>query len=100
MLICSNSTAKAQCTPPELLEMIMEHQGRGTLASCVLVCRSWSDVALRRLWRELDSPMPLLELLAALHPIETKEGTGIHKAWVRISILVLIANAAEGCAVI
>ncbi|KAI0668921.1 hypothetical protein C8Q78DRAFT_1080796 [Trametes maxima] len=40
--------------------------GRRTLASCALVCRSWSDPASRVLWRHIDSFHPLWALLAGL----------------------------------
>ncbi|KAI0632838.1 hypothetical protein C8Q77DRAFT_1058364 [Trametes polyzona] len=38
---------------------------RATLARCTIVCRSWTEPASRVLWRELDSLVPLLQLLAS-----------------------------------
>lgn len=65
----------------------MEDQRQGTLVSCTRVSRTWSDVAIRRLWRHLASPLPLLELLAPLHP--TTSGAGLSKTttWVRTEAL-------------
>lgn len=61
------SQGPASAPPVELLDMIMELQGRGTLASCMAVSKYWNAVAIKHLWKELASPVPLLELLAPLH---------------------------------
>ncbi|EIW56726.1 uncharacterized protein TRAVEDRAFT_59667 [Trametes versicolor FP-101664 SS1] len=48
----------------DTLESRSKGLGRRTLASCALVCKSWSDPASRALWRRLDSFHPLWALLA------------------------------------
>ncbi|KAG8920000.1 hypothetical protein FRC01_000986 [Tulasnella sp. 417] len=51
---------------PELLAHVFSFATASTLSSCALVCKQWSEVALDRLWRHLESMFPLLELLMGL----------------------------------
>lgn len=51
---------------PELLANVLSFATQSTLASCALACKSWSDVALDILWRNLDSVFPLLEMLVGM----------------------------------
>ncbi|KAG8968652.1 hypothetical protein FRC05_001458 [Tulasnella sp. 425] len=60
------STKMARVDPlaiPELLVNILSFASNSTLASCAVVCKPWSRVALDELWRNLDSVFPLLELV-------------------------------------
>ncbi|KIO32394.1 hypothetical protein M407DRAFT_214358 [Tulasnella calospora MUT 4182] len=63
------STKKTRADPlavPELLTNVLSFATHSTLASCALVCKQWSEVALARLWRHLESVFPLLELVMDL----------------------------------
>ncbi|KAG8944659.1 hypothetical protein FRC04_001623 [Tulasnella sp. 424] len=63
------STQMARVDPlavPELLANVLSFATQSTLASCALACKSWSDVALDVLWRNLDSVFPLLEMLMGM----------------------------------
>ncbi|KAG8920924.1 hypothetical protein FRC01_000526, partial [Tulasnella sp. 417] len=53
-------------TVPELVDGVLSFATRPTLVSCALVCKRWSQVALDRLWKQLDSIFPLLELVTSL----------------------------------
>lgn len=46
--------------------LVFEYCGPRDLASTVLVRREWTDTALRVLWRELPSLVPLLKLLGEM----------------------------------
>ncbi|KAL5513861.1 hypothetical protein ACEPAG_2622 [Sanghuangporus baumii] len=50
----------------ELLYHIFDLLGKSSQVSCALVCKSWCEVVLNRLWRVLDSPKPLVALLGPL----------------------------------
>ncbi|KAG8919997.1 hypothetical protein FRC01_000983 [Tulasnella sp. 417] len=55
---------------PELLDGVLSFATLPTLASCAVVCQRWSQVALDRLWKQLDSILPLLELVTSLEMLE------------------------------
>lgn len=65
----------------------MEDLPLGALASCASVSRRWSPAAIRRLWRDLKSPLPLLELLAPLYMTEAGSGVFTSRTWVRTPIV-------------
>ncbi|KAL5521852.1 hypothetical protein ACEPAF_1696 [Sanghuangporus sanghuang] len=47
----------------ELLWHIFDLLGKSSQFACALVCKSWCEVVLNRLWRVLESPKPLVALL-------------------------------------
>ena len=47
----------------DVLNVLFDFCSNATLASSAQVCKSWSTQALRRLWRRLKDPAPLLRLL-------------------------------------
>ncbi|KAG8989718.1 hypothetical protein FRB90_002111, partial [Tulasnella sp. 427] len=50
-------------TVPELLELILSFASQSELVKSAIVCKFWSMLALDRLWKDLDSVFPLLELV-------------------------------------
>lgn len=58
-------------TIQDILERVLLFADRKCLISCSVVNKHWSPLANRFLWRSLDSPRPLLELLAPLEERET-----------------------------
>ncbi|KAG8944663.1 hypothetical protein FRC04_001627 [Tulasnella sp. 424] len=67
------STKKARADPttvPELLANVLSFATHSALASCAVVCKPWSEVALDYLWRDLDSVFPLLELVMDIHLLD------------------------------
>ncbi|KIO24573.1 hypothetical protein M407DRAFT_26086 [Tulasnella calospora MUT 4182] len=56
---------------PELVEEVFSHLCNQDLLSPARVCKTWSDSALNRLWRNLLSPFPLLSLIG---PIQFQNG--------------------------
>ncbi|KAL5480629.1 hypothetical protein ACEPAI_1900 [Sanghuangporus weigelae] len=55
---------------PELTSLIFDHLNKPALISCALVCKSWNELALDKLWKELDSLVPLISLLTPLKKSE------------------------------
>lgn len=52
---------------PEVLALILSHLlDRGFLLRAALTCRTWKDPALDQLWRDLESPLPLMKLLGSV----------------------------------
>ena len=58
---------------PDILTFLFDFCSNATLASSAQVCRSWSTEALRRLWRQLEDPLPLFRLLGGIE-IEKNRG--------------------------
>lgn len=54
---------------PEVLSTIVDHADSKTQTSAARASKLWSEAALNSLWRDLDSIMPLLKLLAPLRRI-------------------------------
>ncbi|RPD76956.1 hypothetical protein L226DRAFT_532967 [Lentinus tigrinus ALCF2SS1-7] len=73
---------------------------RATLASCAVVCRPWSQPALRRLWNKLPSLLPLLHIFTPddMHffPFEDLISDSI-LGWVPILAVELYRNAPSSC---
>ncbi|KAI0305892.1 hypothetical protein B0F90DRAFT_937221 [Multifurca ochricompacta] len=61
------STTHRVLAIPELLQIIFSFGTRASNASNALVCRTWREVALDHLWRDVDDIYHLLQLLAPLH---------------------------------
>lgn len=51
---------------PELLSLIFTHLDRASNVANALVCKRWSQVALDRIWYDMNSLTPLLRILAPL----------------------------------
>ncbi|KAG8950574.1 hypothetical protein FRC04_007393 [Tulasnella sp. 424] len=56
---------------PEVLLEIFAASDNSTRAVSARVCRSWSNLALDVLWRDMNSPIPLLQILSPLQPKQT-----------------------------
>ncbi|KIO32085.1 hypothetical protein M407DRAFT_18903 [Tulasnella calospora MUT 4182] len=67
---------------PEVpLEIFVASTG-STRAAAARVCRSWSPLALDVPWRDMESPIPLLQVLSPLQPKQTPEQDGeTYKDW-------------------
>lgn len=52
--------------PPEVLCIAFDLTDRPTLVACATVNRSWSQVALDFIWREMPSVLPIIELLGRM----------------------------------
>lgn len=63
----------------ELVAAILDLVDPPTLAACARVCQSWKEPALDRLWRDMTSPVPLMEVLSPLHGSKVNGKT----SWVR-----------------
>lgn len=50
----------------EVLELTFSLCRRRDAVQCARVCTSWKDLALDRVWRDLESLLPLFEILAPL----------------------------------
>ncbi|KIO23774.1 hypothetical protein M407DRAFT_26773 [Tulasnella calospora MUT 4182] len=61
---------------PEVLLEIFVASTDSTRAAAARVCRSWSSLALDVLWRDMESPIPLLQVLSPLQPKQTPEQDG------------------------
>ncbi|KAG8945172.1 hypothetical protein FRC04_001151 [Tulasnella sp. 424] len=48
---------------PEILSLIFSELPHGTQAACACVCKTWSELALDELWRNLEDHEPLLRLV-------------------------------------
>lgn len=74
---------------PEVLLEIFAASDNPTRAVSARVCRSWSNLALDVLWRDMSSPIPLLQVLSPLQPkqapadSEQPEGE-TYEDWVRV----------------
>ncbi|KAG8924040.1 hypothetical protein FRC00_005570 [Tulasnella sp. 408] len=67
---------------PEVLLDIFSVSTDSTRAAAARVCRSWSTLALDVLWRDMQSPIPLLQILSPLQPKQTPEQDGeTYKDW-------------------
>lgn len=64
-MLAKNATQRVIAIP-ELLDLIFSFTDKRSNASCARVCKSWSDVALACLWRDLDSSRPAFSLLSPL----------------------------------
>ncbi|KIO32348.1 hypothetical protein M407DRAFT_4540 [Tulasnella calospora MUT 4182] len=60
---------------PELLLTIFSFADKGTLLASARVCQTWSPQALDYLWRDLDSVVPLLQLICPTAQ------SGSHGSW-------------------
>lgn len=69
-------------TIPEVLVLVINELDRHSVVQAVLTCRSWSDIALDALWRDLPSPAPLVGLLG---PMGWFEGGDVSRGWVSTS---------------
>lgn len=49
---------------PEIVAGILEASDQADRAASARVCREWSTIALDKLWRSLDSLLPLFVLLS------------------------------------
>lgn len=78
----ANSGTRRALEIPEVLESILACAENSTLASCATVSRSWTSIALDKLWRDLKCIVPLLEILS---PLEAAigDGGGDMTEWVR-----------------
>ncbi|KAG8911945.1 hypothetical protein FRC01_005385 [Tulasnella sp. 417] len=61
---------------PEVLLEIFVASTDSTRAAAARVCRTWSTLALDVLWRDMESPIPLLQVLSPLQPKQTPEQDG------------------------
>ncbi|KAG8910825.1 hypothetical protein FRC01_006107, partial [Tulasnella sp. 417] len=52
--------------PPELLLAVFSYAEQRELAAAARVCQKWSTLALDALWKDLDSVVPLVELVIPL----------------------------------
>ncbi|KDQ24633.1 hypothetical protein PLEOSDRAFT_1107561 [Pleurotus ostreatus PC15] len=59
---------------PELLAHIFLLSSRQANTVYARVCKEWSDVALDVLWREINNPSHLIQLLCPLHPEPDGDG--------------------------
>lgn len=64
----------------EVLVLVINNLDRQSVLRAALTCRSWTEVALDALWRDLPSPTPLLTLLGPLEFFEEGEDS---RGWVR-----------------
>lgn len=64
---------------PEILDNVFENMDDPALAALAVVCKSWSDLALRSLWANSKNTQLLLALLRILAPM-IKENA----LWVRL----------------
>lgn len=60
---------------PEIIDNILDLATSGSRVQAARVCQNWSSSSLDRIWRELPSILPLLELLSPL--------TAVANQWVR-----------------
>lgn len=72
---------------PEVLDVVLGYSSNGTLAVCTRVCSSWSSPSLDRLWRDMESIVPILELISPLRLVEKEDGS---QQWVRLMLLGMI----------
>lgn len=56
---------------PELLSTVFSLAEAPELATSARVCKKWSGLALDELWRDLESVLPLLDLLVDLELVRT-----------------------------
>jgi F-box-like len=69
------STAQRVLTLPELLQTIFSFGTRASNVSSALVCRSWREIALDQVWREIDDIYYLLDILT---PLNRRVDTGFY----------------------
>lgn len=53
--------------------MVFSFSEAPELARSAVVCKNWSDIALDELWRDLESVLPLLNLLGHLDLVQTTD---------------------------
>lgn len=70
---------------PEILELILDEFSRKENTSIATVCRTWSHPALDRIWRSMDSLIPLFTLIGPIAKQPNDE-------WVRIWMLILLST--------
>lgn len=58
---------------PELLDTIFKTADKNSNFNNALVSRTWSEIALNHLWREVDDFRPLFNLLAPLREANSGE---------------------------
>lgn len=68
---------------PELLASILSFATSSTLASCAVMCKPWSQVALDKLWKHMDSVFPLLELVLNMELLRDLESLAPNSLEVR-----------------
>lgn len=78
--------ARRVFSTPEVINRIMQSSERDTTAKCMRVCQVWKDIARDHTWRELGSPMPLIDLLA---PVGRKKGDRLGDELVSEALLLL-----------
>lgn len=61
---------------PEVLDIIFSFSSVGDAARCTRVCKAWTNVALDRVWRQLDfcDLVHLFSILAPLRAVLTAHG--------------------------
>lgn len=64
---------------PEILNRIFNYAALSECVNAAQVCRHWSATALDRVWRQLDSVVPLLKLLGPM----TESHTGLVRRSIR-----------------
>ncbi|KAG8988974.1 hypothetical protein FRB90_002462 [Tulasnella sp. 427] len=68
----TDTKPQALCIP-EILSEIFDHlPNRADAASAATVCRTWTSIALNRVWQDLPSVFPLLELLGPLMYVDSR----------------------------
>ena len=77
-----NSVQRALAIP-ELLDIILSFGDRGLHATCTLVNRKWSTVALGLLYREVDGLVNVLRILCPMR--KASDVLGLDYEWVRHS---------------
>ncbi|KAG8964925.1 hypothetical protein FRC05_003531 [Tulasnella sp. 425] len=66
---------------PELVELILGFASKLSLYNCLFVCKAYSNIATKHIWRDLPSAIPLLKLLG---PILTMGEPGLtNPSWIR-----------------
>lgn len=64
---------------PELVDLILGFASKPSLYNCLFVCKAYSNIAKKHIWRDLPSAIPLLKLLG---PIVTFDQFGYAISWV------------------
>ncbi|KAG8956123.1 hypothetical protein FRC00_005057 [Tulasnella sp. 408] len=76
----SGAAAHAVGQLPELVELILSFASESLLYSCLFVCKAYSSIAKKYIWRELPEAIPLLSLLGPI--ITTGQPNSPSASWV------------------
>lgn len=65
-MVSLSSTGYSALHSYDILGVVFAFVDRNQLPSVARVCKTWQDPAIDKLWRVLDSPFPLFDLLGSL----------------------------------